>query len=44
MAGDLGHFGLRGIRARAAKIDGVLQIISAQENPGTTIKIVVPTP
>ncbi len=44
MAGDLGHFGLRGIRARAAKIDGVLQIISAQENPGTTIKIVVPNP
>ena len=44
MAGDLGHFGLRGIRARAAKIDGVLQIISAQENPGTTIKIVVHNP
>jgi len=44
MAGDLGHFGLRGIRARATKIDGVLQVTSTQESPGTTIKIVVPTP
>ena len=44
MAGGLGHFGLRGIRARATKIDGVLQVTSTQESPGTTIKIVVPTP
>lgn len=42
MAGALGHFGLRGLRARAAKIDGALEILSAPGRQGSTIKIVVP--
>jgi signal transduction histidine kinase len=37
----LGHFGLRGLRARAAKINADLQIISAP-NRGTTVRIVIP--
>jgi signal transduction histidine kinase len=37
----LGHFGLRGLRARASKINADLQIISAP-NRGTTVRIVIP--
>lgn len=37
----LGHFGLRGLRARAARINADLQITSAPDT-GTTVKIEVP--
>ena len=40
---DLGHFGLRGLRGRADKINGELQIVSAPGH-GATIRIGVPTP
>jgi signal transduction histidine kinase len=40
---DLGHFGLRGLRGRAAKINGDLQIAS-EPGHGASIQIRVPTP
>lgn len=40
-ASGLGHFGLRGLRGRASKINADLQIISAP-NRGTTVRIVIP--
>jgi signal transduction histidine kinase len=39
----VGHFGLRGLRGRAAKIGGDLRIESSPAN-GTSIEIVVPLP
>jgi signal transduction histidine kinase len=39
----IGHFGLRGLRGRAAKIGGELDIISAPGH-GTTVLVVVQTP
>jgi signal transduction histidine kinase len=41
MATDIGHFGLRGLRGRAAKVGGALDIRS-EPGRGTTIRIVVP--
>jgi signal transduction histidine kinase len=38
---SVGHFGLRGLRGRAAKIGGALRIVSSPGN-GTTIEVVVP--
>jgi signal transduction histidine kinase len=40
-ADGFGHFGLRGLRARASKINADLQIISAP-NRGTTVRLVIP--
>ncbi len=40
---ELGHFGLRGLRGRADKINGELQITS-EPGHGTTIEIRVPLP
>jgi signal transduction histidine kinase len=40
-AAGLGHFGLRGLRTRASKINADLQIISAP-NRGTTVRVVIP--
>ncbi|MBK8479121.1 MAG: sensor histidine kinase [Opitutaceae bacterium] len=40
---DLGHFGLRGLRGRAGKINGDLQIDS-EPGRGASIQIRVPTP
>ncbi len=41
LVNGLGHFGLRGLRARAAKIGGDLQVVSSSGN-GTSIRIRVP--
>lgn len=43
LANRLGHFGLRGLRARASKIGGDLQVVSSSGN-GTAIRIRVPLP
>jgi signal transduction histidine kinase len=40
LSSGIGHFGLRGLRGRAAKIGGDLQILSAP-GQGTSIRIVV---
>lgn len=40
---DLGHFGLRGLRGRADRIGGELQI-SSEPGHGTTIQIRIPIP
>jgi signal transduction histidine kinase len=41
--GGLGHFGLRSLRSRVAKIHGVLEVKSAP-GKGTTISVKVPLP
>jgi signal transduction histidine kinase len=43
LAQGIGHFGLRGLRERARKIGGILEIRSAP-GEGTSISIVVPRP
>jgi signal transduction histidine kinase len=42
-ASGIGHFGLRGLRGRALKLNADLKIISAP-NRGTTVRIVLPLP
>lgn len=42
LAGGIGHFGLRGLRGRAAKIGGELHIESAPGH-GTTVRVTVQT-
>jgi signal transduction histidine kinase len=39
----VGHFGLRGMRARAEKIGGTL-VIESMPGAGTVVRIVVPAP
>ena len=43
MDGNVGHFGLRGIRSRSRKLNGQLTIQSAP-GAGATIRVVLPRP
>ncbi|MCF3652342.1 sensor histidine kinase [Synoicihabitans lomoniglobus] len=43
LTGGVGHFGLRGLRSRAQKINGDLQVTSSP-GEGTTVRIAVPLP
>ena len=42
LTSGIGHFGLRGLRGRAAKIGGKLEIRSAP-GEGTTVRVIVQT-